>query len=425
MPATIFSGPTFAFGNMMALTAAQVGSAVPEYNLDAGPAVSFMGDSIPDIRVFFQKDRVQGNAGEVPAFLNLSYLQSVDQIPAAFSASNIAAAQSVTNGTAMTLASANVTGVTTNIPIIPFSFELNGNPVVTAPLVLDFGFAFGNVTSGSTTVVVADSTQFVPGMPLVIAAVGNAAGTAALLTNVQSITDATHIVVANTPLASANPTPIGAGNLWGVREGLGYPTPTAHLPFIAAGPGLFLDSRQAIARAVSIAGASGGTGGAFKVSGWDTYWQPMTQTITVGAGAVTGWGTKAFKAISSVVPQFTDATHNYTVGTSDVFGFHFRSTAWEFANEFWAGSFATSNAGWTAADTTSPATSATNDVRGTLQTATANGGGTGLGTTATNGTVVSLAMSGRRLAIFQSIRLFDLLNAFPANSISMFGVTQA
>jgi hypothetical protein len=325
----------------------------------------------------------------------------------------------------MTLVSAAATGISLNIPIVPWSTGsgpnniLNGSAAVVAPIVLDFGFAFGNCTAGAGSIVVADSTQFLVGMPLVIAGVGNAAGTAALLTTVQSITDATHIVVSPIPLASVNPTPIGAGNTWGFREGVGYPVPTAHYPYLAGGPGFFLDPAQSVARGVSVTGVAAGIGGTFTVRGWDIYWQPMSQLITVAAGVNTVNSTKAFKAILSVTPNFNDA-HTYSVGTTDIFGMHFRSDRWEYSNIFWAGSFATSSTGWTAADKTNPATNATGDVRGTVATASLATIGS-----ASNGTVSGLAMTGRRLAIFQSVPLYNMLQGTPAAPQTMFGQLQA
>jgi hypothetical protein len=79
--------------------------------------------------------------------------------------------------------------------------------------------------------------------------------------------------------------------------------------------------------------------------------------------------------------------------------------------------------GWVGADITSPATATTNDVRGTIQTG-AVGGGTGIGATASNGTVASLAMSGVRLDMVQRIRVSDMLRANPADATKLFGVTQ-
>ena len=92
--------------------------------------------------------------------MNLSYLQSVDQVPAAYGAALIVAAQNVVNGTAMTLKTTPAVGLAVNVPIMPFTAALNGSTPVVAPVVLDFGFAWGNCTSGSKTVTVADSTEF-------------------------------------------------------------------------------------------------------------------------------------------------------------------------------------------------------------------------------------------------------------------------
>lgn len=422
MAATSFDGPTHVVGNMQALPAT-VGSAVPDPNTDAGPSITFMGDALPDIRFPYMKDKVGGYVGVVPAALSLSYMQSVDQIPAALANNNIAAAQNVVNGTAMTLAAASV-GITLAVPISPFTGFLNSAAVVTTGLAIDFGFAFGNCTAGTKQIVVADSTQFTAGMPVVIGGVGNAGGTIPLLTLVKSLDDATHITLQDAPAAANATAPIGTGNLWNPSEN-GFPTPTAALPYLACGPGLFLDPSQSIARGVQVVGGSAQcAGGTFLVSGWDVYGEAMSELITVAAGASTGWGKKAFKYIGSVTPRFTDA-HNYTVGTSDVFGFHFRSDKWEYTNEFWAGAFATASTGWLPADATTPATTTTGDVRGTVQVST-NGGGTAIsGAAASNGSIVSLAMSGRRLSIFQSMPLISILRGLPPSSVSVYGQTQA
>ncbi len=223
----------------------------------------------------------------------------------------------------------------------------------------------------------------------------------------------------NIPLATNATVPIGTGNLWGIREGTGYPVPTAHMPYMAAGPGLFLDPSQTISRGVSITGVASGTGGNVIVSGWDVYWQPMTQTIAIGAGVNTVSSTKAFKAIKSVIPQFTDA-HTYSCGTTDTFGMHFRSDKWEYTNIFWNGGFASSSAGWTAAVKTNPATATTGDVRGTVAVGTII---SPYGA-ASNGTLSSLAMTGRRLAIFQSMPLYNMTQGTPSNPAPMYGVTQ-
>lgn len=427
MGASIFDGPAFIYGNMAGL-AAGYGAATPDYNLDAGPSMTFQGDFLPDIRYPFLKDKVQGYTGVVPGQMNEPYLQSVDAIPAAAGVATLAAAQALVGGTAITLVSAQAAGITPNVPIRPNTspFGLNSG-AITSVLALDFGFAFGNLTSGNASIPVADSTQFIAGEPLVIMQ----SATSALLTNVATIPDATHITVGpNIPTASNATAPIGTGNLWGPSP-VGFPVPDAHMPYVAAGPGLLFDPRQTIERNVSFTGVSGGTGGNIDVTGYDVYWQLQHERIALPVGATSTFGKKAWKAIVSAIPVAAglDTTHNYSMGTGDVFGFAFRSMAIEYMNLYFNGSFnspaAGTASGWLPADTTNPATNATGDVRGTWQVS-ANGGGTawaGTGNAVSNGTISSLAMSGRRLAMWQTLRVYDQITAFPAAPQTLYGVT--
>lgn len=414
MAVTINDGPSYQTGDLTGITAAMgsPGGPVPDNNQDASPNVMFQADGFFDVRVWVPKDQLQGYTGNAQAHLMLPFVKSMGQIPAALANNNIAAAQHVVSGTAMTVASASL-GVTLNVPIRPFSGVLNGQSPTTAAIVLDFGFAFGNCTSGDGTVEVADSNDFWAGMNLVIGAVGNSGGTVPLLTQVLSIVDATHIelVPQAIPLATNATAPIGMGDRWGPSPVVPTPLPLAHSPFMPAGPSVFLDSRQAIARGVRIVGTGGSSGGDFRVDGWDIYWQPMSETITVAAGASTGNSERAFKAIKQVVPLFTDA-QNYTVGTTDIYGFAYRALNVENTKIWWAGALVVDSTGFVAG-VKGTATATSGDVRGTYVTLSAS-----------NGTVSSLAMSGRRLDMGQFLGVAQVLQSRRATPEPTFGSTQ-
>jgi hypothetical protein len=166
-------------------------------------------------------------------------------------------------------------------------------------------------------------------------------------------------------------------------------------------PSIYLWNPQAmVSRAVSITGSASSTGGNFLVSGYDIYGVPMSEVIAGPAGATTTNGKKAFKYIASVVPQFTDA-HNYSVGTTDIYGFPLRADFFSDVAINYANASVTANTGFVAAVTTSPATTTTGDVRGTYA-------------------LQSAANGSNRLAIRQFV--------MPANmgtNAGLFGVTQA
>lgn len=437
MSTSIWDGPVHVYGDMGNLVDPSTGLViVPDPNSDGGPSLMFQGVGILDFRFFYTKDKVQGYTGVVPAHYHIPTIVSINQIPGTVQTNNIAAAQTVTTAVAMVLAAASTTTLTgavvTGIPIYPLQAgggSLNAGTLTTAAIALDFGFAFGTVVAGNATVTVADSTLFTVGMPLVIAGAGSSvAGAVPLMTQVASIVSATQITLVSNalPAVSLNPAAIGTGNYWGPSEN-GFPLPTAALPYLAKGPALFLDDRQAVNRCVQIAGTNGGcVGGNFLVSGADIYGVAMSQLITVAAGVATTFSTKCFKYIFSVVPQFTDTTagHTYTVGTGDVFSFCARNDVWEFTSAAFGGVAVPTSTGWTAAVATSPATTTTGDTRGTIQSGT-NGAGTGFtGGAATNGTVSALAMSGKRLFMTQDIQLYNALRGVITSPVAFYGVNQ-
>lgn len=425
----ITNGPIHAYGNLtQVLSAPGQGQAnsvlIPDPNDDRGPSMLFAGTAIPDIRYTYRKDQMAGYPGVQPMHLAAPLYQSINQIPATLSTENVCGHANVQLGVAMTLATAT-TGITLNIPISPFQGYgmIGSQPVITAALALDWGFAFGNVTAASTTIVVADSTQFSGGMPLVIATAGNAAGTACLLTNVASITDATHIVVVDTPLFSNATAPMGTGNSWPTSES-GIITPTFYQPYLGMGPALMLDPIQCITRAIRITGeVAGCIGGTFLVSGYDLYGMALSQLVTVAAGVSVGFTTKAFKYVASVVPQFTDA-NNYSVGTTDFYSFAFQSDFAELVQYSWNGAQVTDGVGWIAGVTTTPATNLTGDVRGGVQVGTVGPITPVTTTNPSNGTIVSLAMSGRRLCLNQYMPVAQIARGIIADTRTYYGPTQ-
>lgn len=423
---TEFTEPLFTIGDMGQLESSPGGPVVlPEpAPTAAGPNMWFAGDGQLDVRYTFLKDLVQGYVGRNPGFLNGFQTLQVNGIPMATSNSNIAALQATASGTSMTLATAPVQGIAVDIPIIPFTGVLGSLGTATsttnAPIVLDYGFDWMALTNGSASATVTDSTLYKVGMPLCIA--GTSASTT-LLTNVASIVSATQITLALPALLTTAATPVGTGNAWGPSEFASsgpnspYPVPTAALPYVAFGPGLFLDPRQSIARAVSMtASASTSTIANFVIAGWDVYWQPMTVTLgplTTTSAALTFYTKKAFKAISSITPLATDASHSWSSGTSDMYGWPTIMRYMELTDNWWNGLAMASTTGFVAADFTSPASGTTGDVRGTIQVgADGSGGNNGQSGGASTGTVSSgsLTVTGKRLVLFGTLNTWDQLN---------------
>lgn len=429
MAATIIDGPEFVYGNLGNIEAGVLSpSAVPDPNQDAGPSMFFQGDGLLDPRILFLKDKVQGYTGVAAGWLAMDIIESARTIPAAASAVNIAAAQTVTTGVPMTLAAANVNpGLAVNIPVRIFSPVVNGGVVQTG-IALDYGFGYGTAAAGNTTITVGVGWDYFVGMPLCISGAGNAGGTLPLLTFVTAVNgQANTIVVNNAPLFSGT-VAIGTGDMWGPSEANpstgGYPIPLAAAAYLANGPALMLDSRQALTRGLRITGVASGTGGNFLIAGADKYGMPMSQLLAGPVGAATTWTSKNFGYIFSITPQFTDA-HNYSVGTADQFGFAIRSTLYEDMAIFFAATWMSTTTGYVAAVLTQPATPSTGDVRGSLLVGTANSAGAGFGANLSNGSLTGIVLTGNRLEIGQQVSVAQAIQAEQITPYYLTGVTQA
>jgi hypothetical protein len=426
MAATIIDGPEIVYGNLGNIEAGVLSpEAVPDPNQDAGPNLCFQGEGVLDPRLIFLKDKMIGYTGMAQAAFMVPELESVRQIPVTASATNIiATAAHTVAGTPFALPTTGVLGINPNIPVRQFSAVSNAGPVVNA-LALDFGFGFGTAVAGSTAMTVGNGFDYFAGMPVVISPL--IAASTPLLTLITAVNVNTNTITLLNAPTFAGTCAIGTGDQWGPNEvPLGYPTPQAALPFIAQGPGLFFDARQGVSRCIVITTVVAGSSPTFIVSGMDVYGQPMTQSMVAAAGAAgTIVSTKAFKYITSIVPQNTDATGTYTVGTTDVFGFAYRSTLLEDMEIYWAGALFTggtmaapSSAGYTPAVLTQPSTPALGDVRGTFAPVTAGGG-------ASSGGFSGLVLTGRRLEIVQRIGANQATYADQLNPFYLFGTTQA
>jgi hypothetical protein len=422
MSATTLSGPSVVAGPLIGN---QAGAYPQEYSAEFGPSLEYNADGILDLRFVVLKDSLVQTPAQ--AHLNNPMLLGVDAVPSA--QVTIAPAANVTNGTAMTLTTTASWGLSTNIPMIAMAT----GSVVTPPLMLDFGFSYLSVTSGSAVATVANGTigWYQLGMWLVIGQAATA--TTPLIAQVIAVTPTTATAGNGTITLSANATytnataPVGAANIGTVYQ---QGTPQAHMPTLVAGVGRFWDPQQCLTRGWCVTGVSGGTGGAFKLTGYDIYGNVQTETITATAGAATTYGNKAFKAITSVVPQFTDA-HNYTILTSDVIGFLIRSDRYELSDLYYNGSYTvtavSTTSAWTACDLTNPATSTTKDPRGTFQVSARGPNATVTSTTYCNGTAANSIPGGAgyRVAMYTTISMYNLFNASPSNPVPFYGVTPA
>jgi hypothetical protein len=339
MSITAFSGPVVSYGQ----------SAFADYNPELGPSLFYAGAALADPRPAFSYQPGQNFGAVTAGFLGSSDTLTLNYAPFTLSTSAIAAAANVVSGTAMTLVSTNSTS--TGVAVGQTCTNQNTGALVSNLLLIDGLASFTGVVASNILTVSALTGTVTVGMTL--SGTGVATGTiiANQLTG-PSGGAGTYTVTGNATVASATIT----GTMNGTNALL--------QPFGSAASINLWNPQCLVARAVSVTGSASATGGNITISGYDVYGVPMSEVIAAPASATTVNGKKAFKYISSVVPAFTDA-HNYSVGTTDIYGFPIRSEYFGDVVINYNATGITASTGYTAAVTTSPATTSTGDVRGT------------------------------------------------------------
>jgi hypothetical protein len=389
-----------------------------------GPSIEYQASGVLDPR-YSPANKDSQQIGLFPSWLNNPYFVLTDNIPSSAGTATLATATTNTavSGTALqfiTVAPGSATSgnpsVTPGVPLVPFQGTAANKVTV---LALDFGFTNGNTTASNVTVTsLPDSSLFYVGQWICIGGAGNSTKTAAQICQIASIPSSSTITVNPAPLGTLTGAPIGSANSYGQ-----FPpqnSATGVTPYWSAGESLMFNPTEAVCRGISISGVTAGGGTTFAVVGYDTYGVIMHENIVQTGGATTAYSKKAYKYLASVTPLGTDA-HNYTIGTSDLYGINVRSDKWEYLNVFWNGSFLTgpSTSGWTQALQASaqPSSATAADVRGTIQTSSTGPSATGMSSTASNGTTV-------RLAIMMSLPLWNDTFATPSNTVPLLGYTQ-
>lgn len=132
------------------------------------------------------------------------------------------------------------------------------------------------------------------------------------------------------------------------------------------------DPSKALSRNIRITSGGVDTGITFTVSGYDIYGYPMSETITGASGGIAA-GQKTFKFVTGITHTGSVAS-TMSIGTGDVFGFPLRVDTLGYLDLTWNAAIITATTGFAAADATTPATTTTDDVRGTYAVQSASDG---------------------------------------------------
>lgn len=363
MSITAFTGPVVSFGQAQS----------SDYNPEAGPSLFFAGQGILDPRSPFTYQPGQRAGEATGGFLGTSNIMTLNSIPYTKAAQAIAANANVVGGTPMVLVSAN--SATTGVSIVASItnrltgvLDTNGG----AGFVGIDTFASVTGTVAGNVLTVTATTAAVLAIGMVIVTVGGAV-TGVTPVGMSIIGYGTGVGGVGTYTLSGTAGTVLTGTITAQTIGVR----SCMLPFGSDGTIRLFSPQCLTARAVAITAATSASGTVvFTVKGYDIYGYPMIETITALTNAQT-LGKKAFKYIKSVTPDTSDAI-NYSVDTTDIFGFPIRSDFFGDVLVNYSASLnpavITANTGYTASVQTVP-TATTGDVRGTytVQTASSTG----------------------------------------------------
>ena len=394
---TALSGPVILYGNDNPQQISET---------DSGPNADYQSNTLLDSRWVSQATAAgEGSQAGVPGWHNFVDIEALSAVPQAKSNTAITTSQTPAASAFFALnTTAGVAGNSPGIPLIPQGAPVGqlsqpnpiipGSPNLVNVLALDFGFALVTTTTGATgnvltvtgpspsnyTGTATYATRFFyPGQRIIVAAAGNAAGTAALFTTVlatdrfaapgQALAAAGTVVVSNPALFASTLLAVGTSDQeYGVSAS----------PVVKAGAMRVWDPAQLVSRVVTVTSGSTTASGALTVRGYDIYGQPMSQQINIPTTASTNTGTKAFKYISSVqMNAGAVSTGGVSIGTADIIGLPMRCDAFEYAELYVNQVEILVPTNFVFADQTVPATNTvggSGDVRGTyaLQTAAGN-----------------------------------------------------
>ena len=392
MAVDAFTGPIITFGQ--AATSA-------DYNPDIGASSLFYaGAGILDPRLEYTYLPGEAQSAQDFGWLGFDNITTQNIVPYSKATGAIVASANATSAT-LTLVSAN--SATTGVYITTNFTRADTGAVDAGPLVaLD---AYASVTAsfanGVMTITANSGMPITPGMVVLTTGGTVSQGTAAGVQIVSQLTAGTGGQgVAGTYQTNSNLTATSGTVTLAFQN-----VQQCAVPNNPQTPGIYLWSPQAlIGRAVAVTAAASATATSATVSGYDIYGYPMVETITLTAGSQVS-GKKAFKYIKSVVLNAADATHAYSVDTTDVFGLPIRSDSFgdilvNYASSLTATTLITAATNYLPSDRTT-ATATTGDVRGTFGAFTSSTGA-------------------NKLVIRQSPQPYMVQSANPG----LFGVTQ-
>jgi hypothetical protein len=381
---TADSGPLITFGQAV----------TDDFNWAAGPSAWYQGDMILDPRAPFTYQPGQSDSQPNFGWPTIGGSPILTAIPVTASTTNLVNAATPTSGTALTLPSSSVAGVTVGCSVVN---ALTGQ-TVTGLIGLDVNVtrtATATFTNGSPKISWGTAASFW-GMQIGDVITFTTSGT--LPTGFAIATN--YYIVAIAPsvfMLSATPggAPIVAGSAGSGTQTASYAVTNSTVPQWApqstqprvvfgqgptgvGGPQGFWNPVYAVSRAL-VWTTSGGsdTSGTYVAKGFDIYGYPITQTLT-GVSGSTATTLKGFKYIQSLTPQGTINSTSMSVGTTDVIGLPLRTDYYGQLVVVW-GTAATQTYQalaanvFTAPDIVTPSAT-TGDVRGTLNIGNLAGG---------------------------------------------------